>query len=167
MMKKLALLAAAAVLIKVSSPAAKLPDPEQSGINHIVVGMMENRSFDHLLGWLPGADGKQAGLSYTDTNGVAHSTYPLAPDFQGCGHPDPDHDYAGGRVEYDNGACDGWLRAGQNDIFSIGYYQQPDLSFLGVAATNWTVCDNYFASIMAGTYPNRLYQHAAQTDRLA
>jgi hypothetical protein len=78
--------------------AAELPAPEQSGIGHVVVLMMENRSFDHLLGWVPGADGKQAGLSYTDTNGVAHSTWPLAPDFQGCGHPDPDHDYVERRV---------------------------------------------------------------------
>jgi phospholipase C len=146
--------------------AATLPAPDQSGIGHIVVVMMENRSFDHFLGWVPGANGKQAGLSYTDTNGVAHATYPLAPDFQGCDHPDPDHDYAGGRVEFNNGACDGWLRAGQNDLFSIGYYQQADLSFLGRAATNWTTCDNYFAAIMAGTYPNRVYSHAAQTDRL-
>lgn len=150
----------------VATQAASLPDPEMSGINHIVVVMMENRSFDHLLGWVPGANGKQAGLSFTDTNGTAHATFHLAPDFQGCGHPDPDHDYEGGRVELNNGACDGWLRAGQNDTFSIGYYEQADLSFLGAAATNWTVCDNYFAAIMAGTYPNRIYQHAAQTDRL-
>ena len=31
-----------------------------SQIKHIVVVMMENRSFDHFLGWLPNADGKQA-----------------------------------------------------------------------------------------------------------
>ena len=31
---------------------------------------MENRSFDHFLGWLPGADGKQAGLTYLDATGV-------------------------------------------------------------------------------------------------
>jgi phospholipase C len=30
----------------------------------------------------------------------------------------------------------------------------------------WTTCDRYFTSIMAGTFPNRVYQHAAQTDRL-
>src|SRR5690349_4876964 len=61
-----------------------LPAPKKSGLDHVVVVMMENRSFDHMLGWLPGADGKQAGLTYTDTNGVAHQTFPLAPDFQGC-----------------------------------------------------------------------------------
>ena len=32
----------------------KLPKPKNSGIEHIVVVMMENRSFDHFLGWLPG-----------------------------------------------------------------------------------------------------------------
>lgn len=97
-----------------------LPPPQQSGIDHIVVVMMENRSFDHMLGWVPGADGRQAGLTYTDETGVADSTYPLAPDFQGCGHPDPDHSYEGGRVQFNNGACDGWLRAGESDRYAIG-----------------------------------------------
>ncbi len=41
-----------------------------------------------------------------------------------------------------------------------------DLAFLGHAAPQWTVCDRYFAAIMAETYPNRFYLHAAQTDRL-
>src|SRR5439155_692654 len=35
-----------------------LPDPAASGIEHVIVFMMENRSFDHFLGWLPGADGQ-------------------------------------------------------------------------------------------------------------
>ncbi|MDX6227024.1 MAG: phospholipase, partial [Frankiales bacterium] len=43
---------------------------------------------------------------------------------------------------------------------------QPDLAFLGRAAPAWTVCDRYFSAVMAETYPNRFYQHAAQTDRL-
>jgi phospholipase C len=128
---------------------------------------MENRSFDHLLGWLPGAAGMQAGLSYTDSAGVSHATYPLAPDYQGCGHPDPDHSYEGGRVEYDGGACDGWLRAGSNDQYAIGYYVGDDLAFFSNAAPGWTACDNYFAAILGPTFPNRIYQHAGQTDRLA
>ena len=143
-----------------------LPTPQRSGIEHIVVVMMENRSFDHFLGWLPGADGKQEGLSYPDNFGAMQPTHALAPDYQGCGHPDPDHSYEGGRVEYDNGACDGWLRADSNDAFAIGYYVANDLAFLGGAAPQWVVCDRYFAPIMAPTYPNRIYQHAAQTDRL-
>jgi len=150
----------------VSARSRSLPPPEASGIEHVVVLMMENRSFDHLLGWVPGADGRQRGLTYLDSAGVPHKTYPLAPDFQGCGRSDPDHSYEGGRVEFNNGACDGWLRAGNNDEFAIGYYRRRDLAFFAEAAKRWTVCDRYFAAIMAETYPNRIYQHAAQTDRL-
>jgi phospholipase C len=142
-----------------------LPTPENSGIDHIVVVMMENRSFDHYLGWLPGADGKQAGLRYTDRYGQSHSTFHLQAT-QGCGYNDPDHSFEGGRVEYNRGACDGWLRAGQNDVFSIGYYLAEDLAFYRNAAPYWTACDRYFSAIMAETYPNRFYQHAAQTDRI-
>jgi phospholipase C len=145
---------------------ARLPRPERSGIDHVVVAMMENRSFDHLLGWLPNAGGRQAGLIYTDNAGQAFKTYPLAPDFQGCSHHDPSHSFDDGRVQLNDGLCDGWLRAGASDIFSIGYYTRRDLPFLGKAAPDWTVCNRYFAPIMAPTYPNRLYQHAAVTDRL-
>jgi phospholipase C len=133
---------------------------------HVVLVMMENRSFDHLLGWVPGAEGKQAGLTYANANGQTFSTWHLAPYFQGCGCDDPDHSFTGGRVEYDNGASDGWLRANSNDLFSIGFYLPSDLSFLGQTAPQCTVCDRYFAAIMAETQPNRIYQHAAQTDSL-
>ena len=161
--------AAGATLIPTNSWAARkqvLPQPNKSGIEHIIIVMMENRSFDHFVGWIPGADGRQAGLSYPDRAGVLQPTYPLAPDYQGCSHPDPDHSYEGGRVEYNNGACDGWLRAGENDLYAIGYYTQSDLPFYSGVAQNWTTCDRYFSPIMASTYPNRFYQHAAQTDRL-
>ena len=127
---------------------------------------MENRSFDHFIGWLPGADGKQAGLSYVDSTGASHSTFPLAPDFQGCSYNDPDHSYDGSRVAWNNGACDGWLRAGKNDVYSIGYYKQADLPFMGHAAPTFTACDRYFAPILAPTFPNRFYLHAGVTDRL-
>src|SRR4051812_13630858 len=139
----------------------------KGAIDHIVVVMMENRSFDHLLGWLPNADGKQAGLTYTDLQGAAHQTYPLAPDYTGCPHPVPDHSYSGGRVEYDSGLMDGFLRAGQNDVYSIGYYVEQDLPFYNALARNYTSFDRYFCSIMSSTFPNRIFQHAAQTDRLS
>jgi phospholipase C len=145
--------------------SSRLVHPTSSGIEHIIVVMMENRSFDHFLGWLPGADGRQAGLSYLDAAGVSHPTHALAPDFQGCGHQDPDHSYTGARVEYDGGACDGWLRV--NDDYSIGYYVQADLPFLGRAVPDWASFDRYFAAILGPTFPNRLYQHAGQTDRLS
>jgi phospholipase C len=148
-----------------AASAGSLPAPAQSGIEHVVVVMMENRSFDHLIGWLPGADGRQAGLSFPDGNGALHGTYHLT-DFMGCAHPDPDHSFEGGRAQYDLGKADGWLRSGANDEYALGYYLQDDLAFWGAAARDWTVCDRYFAPILGPTYPNRLYQHAGTTDRI-
>src|SRR2546430_14629763 len=71
--------------------ASALPPPAQSGIEHIVVMMMENRSFDHFLGWLPGAQGRQAGPKLLDDAGPAHATPPPAPDYPGCWHPESEH----------------------------------------------------------------------------
>jgi phospholipase C len=162
--------------IAMSLRADSLPPPKAAGFEHVVVVMMENRSFDHFFGWLPGANGRQAGLSYRDSNGVSHSTHALPPDYQGCNFLDPGHSYGDGRVQYHNGAADGWLLNGSdesdanpnqaNDIYAIGYYGQSDLPFLGTAGPAFTVCDNYFAAILSATYPNRFYMHAAQTDRL-
>ncbi len=156
--------AAALGVHRASGATSALPDPAASGIDHVVLVMMENRSFDPFLGWLPGADGRQAGLTYLDPAGRRHRTYHLR-EYQGCDHPDPDHSYEGGRVEYDGGRCDGWLRAGQNDAYAIGYYTDADLAFYAQAAPYWTAFDRYFSATMAETYPNRFYQHSAQTDR--
>lgn len=142
-----------------------LPSPRNSGIEHVVLVAMENRSFDHILGWLPHANGRQAGLTYLDKLGRRHPTYHLT-SYQNCALADPDHSYSGGRIQFDGGKCDGWLKAGTNDSFPIGYYEAKDVSFLSQAAPYWTTCDHYFAAILAPTYPNRFYMHSAQTDRL-
>jgi phospholipase C len=152
--------------LRLGAQRSTLPQPQQSGIDHIVVVMMENRSFDHMMGWVAGADGRQAGLTYLDRDGVAHETRPLAPDYQGCGHPDPDHSYEGGRVQFNGGACDGWLRSGDNDTYAIGYYTEADLPFFSGGARDWTICDQFFSPTMGPTFPNRFYLHAAQTDRM-
>jgi phospholipase C len=154
----------AATLALGLSPRTAAASPQD--IHHIVLVMMENRSFDHFLGWVPGADGQQAGLTYLDRAGQPQATYALAPDYQGCTHPDPDHSYDGGRIEYNAGACDGWLRAGANDTYAIGYYTGLDLPLYAGMAQHWLTCDGYFAAIMAPSYPNRIYQHAGQTDRI-
>ena len=157
--------AAAGRLVFPSAAGSTLPTPQASGLDHIVVLMMENRSFDHMLGWLPGATGKQAGLTYPDRDGTHKATHHLA-EYQGCGFSDPDHSYEGGRAEYNEGRCDGWLLAGSNDIYSIGYFERADLAFLGAAAPAWTTCDQWFSAILGPTYPNRIYMHAGVTDRI-
>lgn len=154
----------------VASSCAPAPGPVVSrgpggdaGIDHIVVVMMENRSFDHFLGWLPGADGRQAGLSYVGKDGARYDTHHMT-QFASCEYNDPDHSYTGGRREYNGGACDGFLFESPDD-FPIGYYEADDLFFFGNVAPAFTVCDNYFAATMGPTFPNRIFQHAGQTDR--
>ncbi len=150
-----------------ASPAPALPSPENSGIDHIVVVMMENRSFDHVLGWVPGANGLQAGLSYPDASGIPQPTHHLTPDYQGCGLEDPPHGYDHGRICVAGGAMNGFLgESAVGDTFPIGYYTAADLSFFAGCAQEWTICDRYHSGILASTQPNRMYMHCGQTDRL-
>jgi phospholipase C len=157
-----------------------------NGIEHVVVLMMENRSFDHFLGWLPGADGRHDG-TYLSADGNVYPNYPLAPDFQGCGYSDPDHSWEGFLVQYNGGKLDGFLQrptapaanAGVKlaaaNTFPVGYYTNlnpdhtlkavPDLPVTGALARHYTVLDRYFCSFAGETFPNRFYQHAARTDR--
>jgi phospholipase C len=156
------------------------------GVEHVVVLMMENRSFDHFLSWLPGADGRHD-MTYLSTDGNVYPNYPLAPDFQGCGYSDPDHSWEGFLVQHNFGRMDGFLRRptppapnpgvtlAKANTFPIGYYTnhhhdhtrkaEPDLPVIGALAENYTVLDRYFCSFAGETFPNRFYQHAARTDR--
>jgi phospholipase C len=141
------------------------PPPGSSGIENIVVVCMENRSFDHFLGWVPRANGRQAGLSYLDDEGVSHDTHHLE-SFTGCGFNDPDHSYLGGRRQLNGGAMDGFRR-GRNDDYALGYYGRDDLAMTSQLVDNFTICDQWHSSIMAPTFPNRLYTHSASTDRVS
>jgi phospholipase C len=140
----------------------KLPSPRNLPIDTFVVLMMENRSFDHYLGWLAGADGRQAGLRFADRHGRQFSTHRLVNNFQGCGFLDPDHSWDGGRTEMAGGRMNGFLLA-DSDVFSIGYYTEQDLPFTPHVAKAYTAFDRFFCSLLSSTYPNREYMHAGQS----
>ena len=157
------------------------------GIKHIVILMMENRSFDHFLGWLPGADGRHDRRYVSAVDGNTYPNYPLAPDFQGCGYSDPDHSWEGWLVQHNDGKMDGFLQRPTTppgnpgvtlaaaNTFPIGYYSNvdrsgrrkalPDLPVIGALAEQYTTMDRYFCAFAGETFPNRFYQHAGQTDR--
>lgn len=142
------------------------PDPDPNSLDHIIVVTMENRSFDHLLGWVPGADGKTSGLVYADNDG---KTWPTRrhTSFDSCTFADPGHSFEAGRINHNGGACDGWLRVDGNDLYAISYYLAADLPFLGKAAPEWLVLDRYFCPILGPTYPNRIISLAGTTDRIS
>ncbi len=137
----------------------------QGIIRHIVVVTMENRSFDHLLGWLPGADGIKPSLTFLDPQGVPIHPWHLTT-FQGCGCVMPEFTTNGIKDVFNpvTHEPDGWLKLNVADRFSIGYYEQNDLQFFGSAAMKWTVCDRYFAATLGETQPNRIILNAGQTD---
>jgi phospholipase C len=176
------------LLSQAAARASSAIQPNGSrGVRHVVILMMENRSFDHFLSWLPGADGRHDLTFVSAVDGNTYPNYPLAPDFQGCGYSDPDHSWEGWLVEYNYGKLDGFLkrpttpphnpgvkRAAAN-TFPIGYYTNlnpdgtrkalPDLPVIGALAEQYTTLDRYFCAFAGETYPNRLYQHAGRTDR--
>jgi phospholipase C len=169
-----------------NASSAIRPDGSR-GVRHVVILMMENRSFDHFLGWLPGADGRHDLTFVSAVDGNTYPNYPLAPDFQGCGYSDPDHSWEGWLVEYNYGKLDGFLqrpttppgnpgvKLAAANTFPIGYYTNlhpggtrkalPDLPVIGALAEHYTTPDRYFCAFAGETYPNRFYQHAGQTDR--
>src|SRR5215470_3053465 len=173
------------------SRAANAASPDvrpngSNGIEHVVVLMMENRSFDHFLSWLPGADGRDD-LTFESADGNTYHNYPLAPDYQGCGYSDPDHSWEGFLVQFNDGRMDGFLqrpttpannpgvKLAAANTFPAGYYTNlnpngshkalPDLPVIGALAEHYTTLDRYFCSFAGETFPNRFYQHAGQTDR--
>jgi phospholipase C len=154
----------------------------ESPIDTVVVLMMENRSFDHSLGWLADddrylergrsrygkrfrVDGKQR-QSFTGVDGVEVRTAKLVGNpaqpspFRGCGFNDPGHGWTAGRAQRDGG----FLGAGsQNDAYALGYYTAADLPFTSRLAREFTVADRWHASVLGPTYPNRNYAHSAQS----
>lgn len=147
------------------SHADVLANPSTAPFDTVVVVMMENRSFDSVLGWLPGANGKQAGLAYSDKTGASVETYPLAPDWTGCEMQDPLHFWQAVQSQFNDGAIDGFLELHpEGDHFPVGYYTGDDLPLLAALAENYTTFDNYFCSMLGPTWPNRFYQLCATTD---
>jgi phospholipase C len=103
---------------------------------------------------------------YVDGDGKRHATHHLARGgaephpFRGCGHPIPGHGWFAGRVEL----ADGFLAAGTgNDPYAIGYYLADDVPVIARMARRFTVHDRSFASLLAGTFPNRQYAYTAQS----
>jgi len=142
-----------------------LPDPKSAPFDTVVVLMMENRSFDHLLGWFPGVNGKQSGLVFPDLRGQPAPTYSLGDLLQACDLKDPAHDWQSVAKQLNAGACDGWLQTQTTgDHYPIGYYGSAQVPILGALAGHYTVFDNYFCSLGAATWPNRFYQLCAATD---
>jgi phospholipase C len=126
-------------------------------IDHVLVLMQENRSFDHYFGWRTGTNEQV----YADEHGHRFQTHSLAGDYRGCAYRDPDHSWEGGRRQLAEG-----FATRSHDQFALGYYGEGDLPFYDALAREFTLCDDYFSSVLGPTYPNRAYMHSAQSGGL-
>jgi phospholipase C len=146
-------------------------------LKHIVVLMMENLSFDHMLGSLkavdPRIDGVTDQMSNPDTKGTAVKPQPQA-DFQGQLNPDPDHhfpavdlqifggDTSAGRTPRMNGFITSYFNQRRDVGHSqkiMYYFKQEDLPVLTTLALEFAVFNRWFASIPGPTICNRAFAH--------
>jgi phospholipase C len=166
-----AALPASTILAEAAEAAARtsaLPVPRNLPIDHFVVLMMENRSFDHYFGWVGEADGSQQ-QSYTDPAGNSVPTRHFSTlgsggmEYKGCGHPDPGHGWESGRAQL----LGGFLAEGSgNDEFALTYFNSGELGFIHDAARAFALYDRFFCSLLASTWPNRYYKWSAQSGGL-
>ena len=146
-------------------------------LRHVVVLMMENRSFDHMLGCLTADDSRIVGLSGNesnlDTQNEPVKVQPLA-QFQGQLDPDPDHHFPSVHQQLFNGqyapgavpTMDGFVlnyyqqQKDVNHSHKIMYYFTKDkLPVLSTLARSFAVFNGWFASIPGPTICNRAFAH--------
>ncbi len=148
-------------------------------IEHVVILTQENRSFDHYFGSyraVRGFSDKSASFQQPDpantTSSPVGALLPFHLDTaQGdasCTH-DISHDWVPQHQSWDNGKMDGFVTSrlpiDANDaVLSMGYYTRADIPYYYALADAFTICDNYFCSVIGPTDPNRLYTMAASLD---
>jgi phospholipase C len=153
-------------------PDSDLP-PEQllAPIETIVVVMMENRSFDHFFGAMLAQEQLPIdGLTGTESNDDAGGrTYPvfLSNDF--VVEEDPPHGWDASHAQWNAGANDGFVRehileGATEPGVVMGYHDRSQLPTLWTLASNFVVCDRWFASVMGPTQPNRFFLHLATSE---
>jgi phospholipase C len=155
-----------------------MPPAGLDNLKHIVVLMMENRSFDHMLGALMKTNRKINGLtgneSNPDTQGAAVKVQPNA-EFQSQLDPDPDHHFPGVDLQIYGGQPQGPNRVANmqgfvkdyftqtnnvNRSHNIMYYFAPEkLPVITTLATEFALFNGWFSSIPGPTICNRAFAH--------
>lgn len=157
-----------------------MSDSALAQIEHIVVLMLENRSFDHMLGYLSleggrsDIDGLKSGMSNTARGvvyAIAHEpeTHTPNPDW------DPDHSGEATDLQIGGGKMDGFAESFARTLESRGvdnpdpgmvmrYYNAADLPVYDHLAEHFCVCDRWHSSVPGATWPNRLYAIAGSAD---
>lgn len=150
-----------------------MPPPGLDNLKHLVVLMMENRSFDHMLGGLRAVDPRIDGLTGNESNpdpaGNLHKVESKAK-YQSQLDPDPNHDFAPVDMQIFNGGNVATMQGFVNSYFAerqdadharqIMYYFKPArLPVLTTLAREYAVFNRWFSSIPGPTLCNRAFAH--------
>ncbi|MGA7538273.1 MAG: phospholipase C, phosphocholine-specific [Steroidobacteraceae bacterium] len=172
--------ATAAYLHNSLTRAAALPAIRRSGtfddVEHVVVFMQENRSFDHYFGHLSGVRGYNDRFALSIAGGkpvwfqprMRHPDQPILPFHLNTRHcsaqllQDLDHSWASQQAAIGAGRMDAWP-LNKTDM-TMGYFRRQDIPFHYALADAFTVCDHYFCSIAGPTCPNRTMLWAGSID---
>ncbi len=136
-------------------------------IDHIVLIMQENRSFDHYFQKLPEYGQPDVDVAPPGTTVPAPDGTPIAwahrTDY--C-FDDTNHEWSGSHEEYDDGKNDGFAKANAKSsdptgARAMGYYDDTDIPFYYELVNTFATSDRYFCGVLGPTWPNRLYFYAA------
>jgi len=143
-------------------------------VKHIVVLMMENRSFDHMLGYLDLLDGQSEVRGLSHAKPIAHGGGEHEPKYLvSTAFPksmDPPHGKEEIAKQISEGKMDGFIEsfARANDVAEpervMGYYTHRELPVYDHFAHRFLVCDQWFSSVPSATWPNRLFAVAGACD---
>jgi phospholipase C len=126
-------------------------------IQHVVVIMQENRSFDHLFNGFPGADTVQSGM--------LHATHiPLQPAPLGNG-PDLDHTHTGWWKQWDNGKMDNFSSDAKSTATAYSYILPSETTPLWTLARSYTLGDRMFQSNTGPSFVAHQYMIAGQSGK--
>ncbi len=145
-----------------SQSPGPLPSPSfdpSLKIQHVVIIIQENRSFDNMFNGFPGADTAQSG-KMSDGQVVPLTPIGLAQGF------DLRHRHYTWWTSYDNGNMDGFdIDRNQNNpaTFAYQYVRQADVQQYWDLASRYSIADRMFQSNASGSYPAHLYLVAAQS----
>ncbi len=155
-----------------SRPFPRLPEgtPSMPKIEHIVVLMMENHSFDNILGMLPqrvrsrrGVDGLPVDRSGRVTAANRDSSGMLVPATLATSpcqlQAKPGQDWNSSHTAYNGGRNDGFVRA--SGPVAMEFWDQTTLPFTYSLASRFPIGERYFCSCLAQTYPNRRFLFTA------
>ncbi|MHC5789065.1 phosphocholine-specific phospholipase C [Pseudomonas idahonensis] len=135
-------------------------------VEHVVILMQENRSFDHYFGTFPGVRGFSDRFTIPlpgqrtvwEQQGKGRLVMPYHLDSSKgnaqrvSGTP---HSWVDAHSAWDNGRMSAWPT--HKTATSMGYYREQELPFQFALANTFTLCDAYHCSVHAGTNPNRLF----------